>query len=73
MSAATLLIVGGLDAETLERNRRAQALLTCPNQLIVVDGADHLFSQPGALEEVALLAGSWFGQHLPAPRLTAAP
>ena len=49
-------------------------MLCCERQLIVVDGADHLFSQAGALEEVAVLATAWFGEHLGVahPRLAAA-
>jgi putative phosphoribosyl transferase len=30
----------------------------------VVPGAGHLFEEPGALEEVARLAGAWFSTHL---------
>ena len=64
MRAATLLIVGGLDTTVLALNRQAAESLECVHQLIVVDGADHLFTQAGALEEVALLAAGWFGEHL---------
>jgi len=32
--------------------------------LHVVEGATHLFDEPGALEEVARLARGWFVQHL---------
>jgi putative phosphoribosyl transferase len=62
--AATLLIVGGLDREVLELNRRAQRELTALNELAVVPGATHLFEQPGALEQVARLARAWFERHL---------
>ena len=62
--AATLLIVGGLDATVLELNRDAARSLTCVHRLVVVDGADHLFTQPGALEEVGLLAAAWFAERL---------
>jgi hypothetical protein len=34
--------------------------------LEIVQGATHLFEEPGALERVAVLAGDWFIQHLPA-------
>jgi predicted alpha/beta-hydrolase family hydrolase len=71
VSAATLLLVGGRDTEVLALNRQAGAMLRCPHQLTVIDGADHLFTQPGALATVARLAAEWFEQHLaaPAPRL----
>jgi dienelactone hydrolase len=71
--APTLLIVGGEDRKVLELNRGAQQRLGGPSELVVVPGASHLFEEPGALEEVALLAAAWFGRHLvPAPsRITA--
>jgi putative phosphoribosyl transferase len=58
--APTLLIVGGEDEIVLELNREAYELLRCPRQLDIVPGATHLFSEPGALEEVARLAEEWF-------------
>jgi hypothetical protein len=58
------LIVGSRDTEVLELNRQALALLRCPRELAVVSGATHLFPEPGALEEVALLAERWFLQHM---------
>jgi pimeloyl-ACP methyl ester carboxylesterase len=60
----TLLIVGGEDREVLELNRGAQRRLGGPSELVVVPGASHLFEEPGALEEVAVLAAAWFGRHL---------
>lgn len=62
--APTLLIVGGADREVLELNRRAQAMMDCPNQLTVVPGATHLFEEPGTLSEAAALARDWFLRHL---------
>lgn len=64
VKAPTLLIVGGRDIEVLALNRQAASLLTCPHELEVVEGATHLFEEPGALEEVARLAVEWFGRHL---------
>ncbi|MFC7614559.1 dienelactone hydrolase family protein [Actinokineospora soli] len=61
--APTLLVVGGLDTPVIELNRRAAALITTA-RIEVVPGADHLFSQPGTLEQVARLATAWFGEHL---------
>ncbi len=60
----TLLIVGGLDALVLELNRRAFERLTCEKALEIVPGAGHLFEEPGALDEVARLAGDWFTRYL---------
>jgi len=62
--APTLLIVGSDDDIVLELNRQAQRALTCESRLEVVEGASHLFEEPGALERVARLAGAWFTAHL---------
>ena len=61
----TLLVVGGNDELVLELNRRAAQALAGESHLEVVPGASHLFAEPGALEEVARLAGDWFVRHLP--------
>lgn len=61
----TLLIVGGRDPEVLELNRLAYRRLAGVKQLEVIPGATHLFEEPGALEEVADLAASWFAMYMP--------
>ena len=58
--APTLLIVGSLDREVLDLNRKAKAIMRCPNQLAVVQGATHLFEEPGTLAAAAILARDWF-------------
>jgi fermentation-respiration switch protein FrsA (DUF1100 family) len=60
VTAPTLLIVGGRDEAVIDLNRQAFAQLHCPRELAIVPGATHLFEEPGALEEVARLAGIWF-------------
>ena len=60
----TLLIVGSRDREVLLLNRRAQAALAGESQLAIVEGAGHLFEEPGALEQVATLTRDWFGRYL---------
>jgi putative phosphoribosyl transferase len=61
----TVLLVGSLDAQVLDLNRRALAELRAPvKELVVVPGASHLFEEPGALETVARLAAEWFGRYL---------
>lgn len=62
--APTLLIVGGLDTQVLQLNRMAFERLHCPRALEVVDGATHLFEEPGAMEAVTALARGWFLRHL---------
>ena len=67
VKAPTLLIVGGRDDVVIELNRTACDQLRCEKRLHIVPGATHLFEEPGALEEVAGEAASWFREHfLPA-------
>ena len=62
--APVLLIVGGHDEIVIELNREAHRLLRTKSELTIVPGATHLFEEPGALDEVARLAGDWFERHL---------
>ena len=69
----TLLIVGSEDKTVLGLNRQAQAQLHCPNRLTIVDGATHLFEEPGTLAEAAAHARDWFVDHLPGRSQPASP
>lgn len=60
----TLLIVGGFDTEVLKLNQQALEKLPETKSLIIINGATHLFEEPGALEEVALRSANWFERHL---------
>jgi putative phosphoribosyl transferase len=62
--APTLLIVGGDDTPVVELNNHAAERLHCEKRLVVIPGATHLFEEPGALDQVARLAGQWFERHL---------
>lgn len=62
--APTLLVVGGRDELVLELNKRALAALNDESSLEVVEGAGHLFEEPGALDRVAELASEWFSTRL---------
>ena len=64
VTAPTLLIVGGFDAEVIELNEEALVRLNTEKALEIVPGASHLFPEPGALERVFELAGDWFDRHL---------
>jgi fermentation-respiration switch protein FrsA (DUF1100 family) len=64
VEAPTLLIVGGEDDTVLDLNESAQRKMHCENRLHVVPGATHLFEEPGALEQVAEVAGDWFVTHM---------
>ncbi len=67
VAAPTLLLVGSLDTEVLRLNRQAQARLRAPAELRVIEGAGHLFEEPGTLDQVADAAAAWFAQHLAHP------
>lgn len=66
VEAPTLLIVGGNDEPVIELNK--QAMMHMPasteTELKIIQGATHLFEEPGKLEEVANLAKNWFLGHL---------
>jgi len=64
VTVPTLLIVGSEDTVVLERNRKALERLGGPKELAVIEGATHLFEEPGTLEQVAQLAAEWFGRYL---------
>lgn len=64
VSAPTLLIVGGNDEAVLDLNRQAAAAMTAECRIAVVPGATHLFEEPGALQQAAVLAREWFDDHL---------
>ena len=64
VAAPTLLIVGGEDREVIELNRRAMAQMHAEVRLEIVPRATHLFEEPGALDQVAALAGEWFERSL---------
>lgn len=71
VQAPTLLIVGGEDHEVLGLNREAMARMTATVSLFIVAGATHLFEEPGALAQVAALAGDWFVTRTAIPHLGA--
>ena len=62
--APTLLIVGGDDDVVLTLNRQAATDMQCPWELVVIPRATHLFEEPGAMEQVADHAVTWFQHHL---------
>ncbi len=64
VKAPTLLIVGGEDFEVIELNRVAYENISAKKRLEIIPEATHLFEEPGALEEVALITSKWFTGHL---------
>jgi pimeloyl-ACP methyl ester carboxylesterase len=73
VQAPTLLIVGSLDTEVIKLNRMAAEHMRCHNELALVQGATHLFEEPGTLEQVADLAAAFFSRYLLASSRAAEP
>ncbi len=65
LAQPVLMIVGGHDEWVLTINQKAMDALPDGSDLVVVPGASHLFSEPGALERVANTAANWFLGHWP--------
>ena len=64
VKASVLLIVGGNDIPVIRMNKEAMKHLSIEKKLEIVPGANHLFEEPGKLEEVAKLAAGWFTKHM---------
>lgn len=64
VTAPTLLIVGDLDAPVIGMNQAARDRLGGVTELVLVQGATHLFEEPGAMGQVTQLAERWFRRHL---------
>jgi len=64
VKASSLLIVGSLDSGVIELNEGAYSMLRSEKKIEIVQGATHLFEEPGKLDEVAELATAWFNKHL---------
>nr|CAD2178228.1 unnamed protein product [Meloidogyne enterolobii] len=61
-----LMLVGSLDEPVIGMNQRAmEALVNCKEkQLIIVEGATHLFEEAGTLDHVVQHAKNWFLKYL---------
>ena len=64
VKAPVLLIVGSLDTEVLHLNKQAFKKLKCPKELVIVEGASHLFEEEGKMDKVSGLAAVWFEEYL---------
>lgn len=64
VEAPTLLIVGSLDYDVLKLNQAAYMQLECEKKLEVIEGATHLFEEPGTMEKVCEAAAGWFEKYL---------
>ncbi|MGI8406292.1 MAG: dienelactone hydrolase family protein [Thermomicrobiales bacterium] len=64
VDAPTLLIVGGLDTAVIGMNQAARERMPGVTQLVLVEGATHLFEEPGTMEQVTRHANAWFQRYL---------
>ena len=67
VQSPVLLIVGSLDTQVIDLNKKAYNELKCEKKMEIVEGASHLFEEPGTLDKVAHIATAWFEQHLGMP------
>ncbi len=63
----TLLIVGGNDEELVNINEDAFADMRWRRDIRIIADANHHFTQPGKLDEVAQLSVDWFCKYLAVP------
>lgn len=56
----TLLIVGSLDQDVLALNKIAFDELKCEKNIEIIEGASHLFEEPGKMDLVCTIATNWF-------------
>lgn len=64
IKAPTLFIVGGNDDVVILLNKKAFANLDGIKKLEIIEGATHLFEEPGTLEKAAELSANWFNKYL---------
>jgi pimeloyl-ACP methyl ester carboxylesterase len=64
VSVPVLLIVGSFDEDVIELNKNAQKYLR-HSELKLVEGATHLFEEPGTLNQVVDLSVQWLDHFLP--------
>lgn len=60
VQAPTLFVVAGAEPGALELHREAVAGMAALHRIDVIPGAGPSFDEPGAIDRVAWLAGSWF-------------
>jgi pimeloyl-ACP methyl ester carboxylesterase len=56
--------VGSRDGPVIDLNRDALRRLQGRSELVIIEGAGHLFEEPGTLDEVVRYATGWFLGHL---------
>jgi putative phosphoribosyl transferase len=64
VNAATLFLVGQNDEPVISYNKRVYNQMHCTKSMEIIEGASHLFEEPGTLELVAEKALKWFKKNL---------
>jgi pimeloyl-ACP methyl ester carboxylesterase len=59
----TLLLVGSRDGPVIGLNKQAFDAIPAPKRMTIINGAGHLFEEPGTLEEVIVHASAWFSAY----------
>lgn len=67
VQAPTLLIVGSEDKPIVGMNEWVLPRMKAVHELAIIEGADHLFEEEGALEKVADLSASWLERFMKSP------
>ena len=62
VQAPILMLVGSKDHATINHNTKTIEKMHCKPMLEVIQGANHLFAEPGKLELVASIAYLWYLQ-----------
>lgn len=58
------MLVGSNDKTVLDHNRQAGEQMRRKPMLELVQGASHLFGEPGKIEQVASMSSLWFQRTL---------
>lgn len=64
VNAATLFLVGKNDEPVISYNKHVFNQMHCTKSMEIIEGASHLFEEPGTLELVAEKALKWFKKNL---------
>lgn len=72
ITTPTLLLVGATDSQTVTANKKAQKKLK-QAKLVLIPNANHLFEEPGSLDEVVEYTLDWLLTHSPSRVATALP
>ena len=64
VQAPTLMLVGSKDHAVIDHNHKAGEKMQCKPMIELIQGASHLFGEPGKIEQVASISYLWFQRTL---------